>query len=510
MVAIFTPQPELQKFAFDLSKNQILPVAQFKGATQYEGRVRVRRAANADVSFELLDDTWAGAGIAENDIFVAEGGGIAVQGAWFLRTVIAGEERNVDPVGPSPEILNTFVHAVSSDPISPNFVRGVLDQIVDVRLSEFVALNSNNHRARGTLGNSILNSSDNLRQLTFDGVVSGTWELGDAVTGGTSGAVGTVVGLSPAITQGGAGHWVIVDMGVDYAGAEWTLGEVATSGGAATGTVGASALGARSISPLTKSGSISTFSTWLAVSSSLGQVTHYKLDDPIPVSPGATTDIAFDRTGVLEPFRFSNADGPPTFQHPGPMSGSKSILCERGDGAGNDQLNLNQAPGSQNLLPFIAANVSYSFEVFWKFTKIPTTAQDVAFFAYTTNNGLIRVGWDTSDQKAKFEIQGDTDQVTTLNGVGPVVGPDFGWHHQILVRDAPNDEMRGYLDGVRLTALTYDGTDTQIAGSSEELALGNFDQNDNRRFSGFLSNAVIYTRAITDAQAASLFAASGL
>ena len=249
MVAIFTPQPELQKFAYDLSKNQVLPNAQFKGATQYEGRVRVRRAANADVSFELLDDTWAGAGIAENDIFVAEDGGIAVQGAWFLRTVIAGEERNVDPVAPSAEILHTFLHAVSSDPICPNFVRGVLDQIVNVRLSEFVALNSNNHRNRGTLGESAQGASDSLRQLTFAGTVSGDWRVGSVATGGTSGAVGVVVGLSPGISQGLVGNYVIVDMGVDYAGVEWTLGEAVTTP-EASGTLDAGALGARSISPL--------------------------------------------------------------------------------------------------------------------------------------------------------------------------------------------------------------------------------------------------------------------
>ena len=253
MVAIFTPQPELQKFAYDLSKNQILPVAQFKGVTEYEGRVHVRRAANGDVSFELLDDTWAGAGIAENDLFTVEGGGIAVQGTWFLRTVIAGEQRNVDPVGPSPEILNTLTWAVSSDPISPNFVRGVRDQIVDVRISDFVTLNTNNHRARGTLGASLQGASDNLRQLTFAGAVAGSWIIGAPVVGGTSGAVGTVVDLSPGISQGGVGHYVLVDMGVDYAGVEWTLGEAVTSTtGGASGTLRADALGARSVSPLTR------------------------------------------------------------------------------------------------------------------------------------------------------------------------------------------------------------------------------------------------------------------
>lgn len=251
MVATFTPQTELQSFAHLISKNQILPAAQFKGATEYEGRVHVRRADNADVSFELLDDTWAGAGIAENDIFVAEGGGIAVQGAWFLRSVVAGEQRNVDPVAPSPEILHTLIQAVSSDPICPNFVRGVRDQIVDVRLSEFVALNSNNHRNRGTLGESLQGASDSLRQLTFDGAFTGEVALNLPVTGGTSGAVGTIVGCSPGITFGGVGHWIIVDMGVDYAGAEYTLGEAITSLGFSA-VLRSDALGARSISPLTR------------------------------------------------------------------------------------------------------------------------------------------------------------------------------------------------------------------------------------------------------------------
>jgi hypothetical protein len=61
--------------------------------------------------------------------------------------------------------------------------------------------------------------------------------------------VGVVVELSPGISQGGVGHYVIVDMGVDYAGAEWDLGE-AVSTPEGSGTLDAGALGARSISPL--------------------------------------------------------------------------------------------------------------------------------------------------------------------------------------------------------------------------------------------------------------------
>ncbi len=326
MVATFNPQTELQSFAHLISKNQILPAAQFKGATKYEGRVRVRRADNADVSFELLDDTWAGAGIAENDIFFAEFGGIAVQGAWFLRTVIGGEQRNVDPVGPSPEILNTLIQAVSSDPIYPNRVRGVRDQIVDLRLSDFVTLNNINHRSRGTLGETW--GSDNLRQLTFAGAVSGLWRVGAGAVGATSGAVGTVVGLSPAITQGGEGHFVIVDVGVDYAGAEFTLGEVVDSTGGAAGTLRADALGARSISPLLRPQRVGTTPSLLdyrtLVLSDMGVVSgsFFEMQDgtisPLTDSgPDASVDMIAKDPGI-------------TIESDGPWPGAKAMRNDAG------------------------------------------------------------------------------------------------------------------------------------------------------------------------------------
>lgn len=252
MAASFTPQPELQQFAYNLSKNALLPAAQFKGAIHYEGRLQVRiDATTRAISMEPLDDTWAGTTIAENDIFAVEGGGRAVHGCWQLRAVVAGEERNVDPIDPSPEILASLPWAVSSDPIYPNRLRGVLDQVVDVRLSDTIFFGSNNHRGRGTLGDTPF--SDSLRQLTFAGPVTGTPALGVVVTGGTSGGTGTVVGLSPGITQGGVGHWIIVDVGVDYAGAEFEAGEAIT--GDMAGTLAAAPLGARSISPLSPIGS---------------------------------------------------------------------------------------------------------------------------------------------------------------------------------------------------------------------------------------------------------------
>ncbi len=247
MVAVFTPQTELQQARYAASKNFLLPANHFKGATKYAGRLHVRRAANGDVTFEPLDDTWAGAGILENDLIAVVEPGLRVNGCWTLRTVVAGEERNVDPVDPPPEIVNTLVEAVSSDPISPNFTRGVRDQIIDVEISETIQLDTNNHRARGTLGFSAF--SDNLRQLTFAGVLTGSPRLGDTITGGTSGAVGTVVGMSPGITQGGAGHWIIVDMGVDYAGTEYVGAE-----DVGLGTLESDPLGARSLSPLSPIG----------------------------------------------------------------------------------------------------------------------------------------------------------------------------------------------------------------------------------------------------------------
>jgi len=257
MVAIFTPRKELQQVRYEDSQSDRLPAAQFKGAVLYEGDLRVRiDPATRAITMEPATP-WGDMEITENSFFAVEplAGpiGAAIAGLWQLRTVVAGEERNVDPLDSPRELLHTNENAQSSDPIVPNRLRGVRDQTVAVRLSDSIQLNTNNHRARGTLGIQIAGASDSLRQLTFAGTVSGTWILGAPVVGGTSGAVGVVVALSPGISQGGSGNWVIVDMGVDYAGAEWATPEVVTSTtGSASGTLRADALGARSISPLTR------------------------------------------------------------------------------------------------------------------------------------------------------------------------------------------------------------------------------------------------------------------
>ncbi len=253
MVAIFTARKPIEQIAFEKSAGiepfpdqHLYPDAQFKGAVLYSGRVQVTMPApGGQVAFELLDGTYADAGIVATDEIFIETGDLAIAGAWTVGTV-TDPSADVDPLDPP-----ATIEIVQIDPentsgshatVAPNRTRGRIDTIVDARISAAVTLLNANLRARGTLGFS--RSSDNLRQLTFQGVVAGTWGLGATVTGGTSGAVGKIVGLGPAINQGlgpdSFGFFITVDMGIDYAGAEWDVSTpdvVTSSSGAASGTL---------------------------------------------------------------------------------------------------------------------------------------------------------------------------------------------------------------------------------------------------------------------------------
>lgn len=252
MVAVFTPRQSLSQLAYIAGQNAQLPDAQFKGPVLYEDELILRGPPSAGFSMEPVADTWAGIGIAEDDVFWLETASTRLAGVWQLRTVISGEQRNVDPIAPGAEVVADLSGSFSSDPVVPNRYRGVREQTITARLSAFVQLATINHRARGTLGEQIQGASDNLRQLNIFFSVTGTWALGDTITGGSSGAVGTLVAVSPKFSQGGNfGRWLIVDMGVDYAGAEFVAGEgvTATSGGSSF-TVPIPRIGVRSISPL--------------------------------------------------------------------------------------------------------------------------------------------------------------------------------------------------------------------------------------------------------------------
>jgi len=262
MVAVFTARKPLEQIAFEKSAGldafpdqHLYPDAQFKGPILYEGRVRVTMPApGGQVAFELLDGLYAdGPIIATDEIFI-ETDDLAIAGAWTVGTV-TDPSADVDPLDPpaSIEIVQVDPENTSGShaTIAPNRTRGRIDTTVDARISAAVTLLNANLRARGTLGFS--RSSDNLRQLTFQGVVAGTWGLGATVTGATSGAVGKIVGLGPGINQGlgpdSFGFFVVVDMGIDYAGAEWdtTTPEVVNSStGGASGSLKSGSFAGRS------------------------------------------------------------------------------------------------------------------------------------------------------------------------------------------------------------------------------------------------------------------------
>lgn len=261
MVAIFTARKPLEQIAFEKSAGievfpdqHLYPDAQFKGPVLYSGRVRVTMPApGGQVSFELLDGLYAdGPIIAADEIFI-ETADLAIAGAWTVGTV-TDPSADVDPLDPPAQIeivqIDPENTSGSHATVAPNRTRGRIDTTVDARISAAVTLLNANLRARGTLGFS--NHTDNLRQLTFQGTVSGSWIIGSTVTGGTSGATGKVVGLGPAINQGlgpdSFGFFVVVDMGLDYAGPEWDVvtPDVVTSSNGAVGTLKSAPFAGRS------------------------------------------------------------------------------------------------------------------------------------------------------------------------------------------------------------------------------------------------------------------------
>lgn len=262
MVAIFTARKELQQLAAEKAAGpnafpdqHLYPAAQFKGAAKYVGRMRVTMPApGGPITFELLDGTYAAAGIVATDEIFVETDSQWIGGAWTVGVVTDPSALAV-PLDPPAQIEIVQVDPENTSgshaTVAPNRVRGAIDVTVDVRISDAITLTTNNLRTRGTLGFS--RSSDNMRQLTFQGVVTGDWIIGDTVTGGTSGATGTIVGLGPGINQGlgpdAFGFFLMVDMGVDYAGAEFddaTPDVITATTTGASGTLKSGDLGERS------------------------------------------------------------------------------------------------------------------------------------------------------------------------------------------------------------------------------------------------------------------------
>lgn len=234
MVATFTPQQTLPQLAQKRAAQDPAgpsaivpdprhwyPSAQFKGPVLYEGPVRATMPAiGGPYTFELLEGTYAGAGIVATDIIFLETGDLSIVGAWQVASV-SDPSAELTPVDPSPDLPcfmfdGSQLSSNSYNLIVPNRARGRRDSIVNVRISAAIQHEVVNLRARGSLG--FTRSTDNLRQLVFDGVVTGTWVIGDTVTGDSSGAVGTIVGLGQAINAGlgpdASGYWITVDMGL--------------------------------------------------------------------------------------------------------------------------------------------------------------------------------------------------------------------------------------------------------------------------------------------------------
>ena len=265
MVAVFTPRKELQQLSAEQAAGpdafpdqHLYPAAQFQGAASYVGRMKVTMPApGGPYTFELLDGTYAGAGIIAADEIFVEADSLWISGAWTVG-VVTDPSALMTPLDPPAQIEIVQVDPENTSgshaTVAPNRARGGIDVTVDVRISDAITLTTNNLRSRGTLGFQVQGASDNLRQLTFQGPVTGTWELGETATGGTSGAVGTIVGLGPAINQGlgpdAFGFFIVVDVGVDYAGAEFDVAtpEVVTSTGGdpGSGTLKSAPFAARS------------------------------------------------------------------------------------------------------------------------------------------------------------------------------------------------------------------------------------------------------------------------
>lgn len=302
MVAVFTPRKEIQQIArekvrgvdFPSAGTRYFPDAQIKGPVLYEGRIRVTTAAG-QVSFELLDGTYAAAGIIATDNIFVETEDLHVAGAWTVGTV-SDPDAEVDPLDPPPVIeivqIDPENTSGSHSTVEVNRTRGHVDTTVEGRISAAINFTTDNLRARGELG--VSRSSDNLRQLTFEGAVSGRWDIGDTITGGTSGATGKIVGLGPRInTAPQDGVWLVVDMGVDYGGAEWdtaTPDVVTASITGASGTLKTVDFAARSTGILFRqAGQFDAFVPAGAPGTLLGNMGG---------TPGAISTVSFNPGGV--------------------------------------------------------------------------------------------------------------------------------------------------------------------------------------------------------------------
>tara|TARA_R110000803_G_scaffold153330_2_gene218221 strand:- start:8605 stop:11376 length:2772 start_codon:yes stop_codon:yes gene_type:complete len=117
-----------------------------------------------------------------------------------------------------------------------------------------------------------------------------------------------------------------------------------------------------------------------------------------------------------------------------------------------------------------------------------TAAKNTNWQIALSNNGL----------RCKYQYGSGSNVSNTVTTSAITVN---NWHHVAVLRDDSNDEMRFYVDGVKIGTVTTNVSNSPTAGTSGEVTIGaNFEQNN--EFSNRIAHARVWSTARSDNQIA--------
>lgn len=115
-----------------------------------------------------------------------------------------------------------------------------------------------------------------------------------------------------------------------------------------------------------------------------------------------------------------------------------------------------------------------------------TAAKNTNWQIALSNNGL----------RCKYQYGTGSNVVNVVTTSAITVN---NWHHVAVLRDDSNDEMRFYVDGVKIGTVTTDVSNPPSAGTSGVVSIGsNFEQNN--EFDGEIAHARVWSTARSDTQ----------
>jgi hypothetical protein len=216
-----------------------------------------------------------------------------------------------------------------------------------------------------------------------------------------------------------------------------------------------------------------------------------------PGSPSCPPDIIsywkLDETSAGSYADFTGNNDGTSSNPPSPASGRVGG-AQLFDG-NNDQITIPADPS----LDF-GVSQSFSIEVWINHPSVslPLASTEIIIGRYDPSTGMRWFLWvDRIDGRPVCYIRSTNGTEATIKGWPSVL--DGQWHHLVVYRDASNNNIRMYMDGLRRIT----GNRAFTAGftsSTAPVTIGWYTANQNYTFEGRIDEAALYNRVLTDAE----------